>query len=87
MALDPNGGPLWINNQVDASIIINTAQKEFYKQPQYYSLLHFSKFVPRGSKRIDSSAAGLISGFFLSKVKYAAFLRPDGGVALVILNT
>lgn len=86
MALDPHGGPLWVKNPVDASIIVNSKKQEFYKQPQYYSLLHFSKFIPRGSKRIDSSA-GLVSALFEKKIKYAAFLRPDGGVATVILNT
>lgn len=86
MALDLKGGPLWVNNPVDASIIVNSEKQEFYKQPQYYSIMHFSKFVPRDSKRIDSYAE-ILATVFLKNVKFSAFQRPDGGVSVVILNT
>ena len=54
MALDMKGGPNWVNNFVDAPIIINPDQKEYYRQPSYYALAHFSKFLPPGSVRVDS---------------------------------
>ncbi|KAK3887921.1 hypothetical protein Pcinc_008004 [Petrolisthes cinctipes] len=52
LALDMKGGPNWIKNFVDAPIIINAPQGEFYKQPMYYTLAHFTKFLPEGSLRI-----------------------------------
>ncbi|CAG9834260.1 unnamed protein product [Diabrotica balteata] len=78
MALDTKGGPTYINNNVDSPIIINSAAGEFYKQPMYYSLGHFSKFVPRGSVRI-----GITQKLFISST---AFLRPDQGVVVVLQN-
>ncbi|KAH8024278.1 hypothetical protein HPB51_022397 [Rhipicephalus microplus] len=47
LALDTMGGPNWAHNYVDAPIIVNVTSKEFYQQPMYYALAHFSKFLPR----------------------------------------
>ncbi|XP_077483352.1 lysosomal acid glucosylceramidase-like [Amblyomma americanum] len=78
LALDTMGGPNWAHNYVDAPIIVNVTSKEFYLQPMYYALAHFSKFVPRGSKRIESEAT--------RRLDTVAFLRPDNAIVLVILN-
>ena len=53
-----NGGPNWAYNFVDAPIIVNEEQDEFYKNPMYYGLAHFSKFLPQGSVRIDQQLQG-----------------------------
>lgn len=45
IALDMTGGPNWIKNNVDAPIIVNATADEFYKQPIFYVLGHFSKYV------------------------------------------
>ncbi|XP_072018680.1 lysosomal acid glucosylceramidase-like [Amphiura filiformis] len=55
MALDLQGGPNWVQNFVDSPIIVDTEHDLFYKQPMYYHLGHFSKFVSAGSWRIDYS--------------------------------
>lgn len=78
LALDTMGGPNWAHNYVDAPIIVNVTSKEFYQQPMYYALAHFSKFLPRGSRRIQSEPA--------RKLDTIAFLRPDNAIVLVILN-
>ncbi|XP_037516810.1 lysosomal acid glucosylceramidase-like [Rhipicephalus sanguineus] len=78
LALDTMGGPNWAHNYVDAPIIVNVTSKEFYQQPMYYALAHFSKFLPRGSKKIESEPA--------RKLETIAFLRPDNAIVLVILN-
>ncbi|KAL7297825.1 hypothetical protein TKK_0008858 [Trichogramma kaykai] len=54
LALNEQGGPNWIENFVDAPIIVDESNDSFYKQPMFYVLTHFSKFVPRGSVRIES---------------------------------
>ncbi|XP_038217339.1 putative glucosylceramidase 3 [Zerene cesonia] len=54
MALNSTGGPNWNQNDVDSTIIVNATSGEFYKQPMFYVMGHFSKFVPRGSKRINT---------------------------------
>ncbi|KAJ8943384.1 hypothetical protein NQ314_009751 [Rhamnusium bicolor] len=43
MALDETGGPNFIDNMVDSPIIVNATQQEFYKQPMFYAIGHFSK--------------------------------------------
>ncbi|PAV80452.1 hypothetical protein WR25_22915 [Diploscapter pachys] len=58
LALDLSGGPNWAGNFVDSAIIIDKERQEFYKQPIYYVLAHFSKFFPRGSKIMATSIKG-----------------------------
>lgn len=79
MALNVQGGPTYINNFCDSPIIVNATGQEFLKQPMFYALGHFSKFVPKDSQKIYVSD--------VSDDLYATgFRRPDGGVVLVILN-
>ena len=44
LALDMQGGPNWAGNFVDAPIIVNEVEGEFYKQPMYYALGHISRY-------------------------------------------
>ena len=53
-----DGGPNWAYNYVDSPIIVNEARDEFYKNPMYYGLAHFSKFLPEESVRIHSEMTG-----------------------------
>jgi glucosylceramidase len=78
--LDEYGGPNWVSNTVDGSIIVNVTNDEFYKQPMFYALAHFSKFVLPGSKRIQMQTDDN------KGISSAAFLREDGNVAIVFLN-
>lgn len=55
VALDPTGGPESTEKMsLDASIIVNASLNEFYKQPIYYILGHFSKFILPGAYRIQA---------------------------------
>ncbi|KAK4807564.1 hypothetical protein QYF61_003353 [Mycteria americana] len=83
LALDLEGGPNWVKNYVDSPIIVDTSEGIFYKQPMFYHMGHFSKFIPEGSQRV-----GLIASKESKKtdLEYTAFLRPDGAVVVVVLN-
>lgn len=83
LALDVVGGPNWVKNFVDSPIIVNATGQEFYRQPTYYALAHFSKFLPRGSVRIDSRLAGEHRG----KLEFGAFKTPENGTVFIVLNT
>ncbi|CAD5225606.1 unnamed protein product [Bursaphelenchus okinawaensis] len=50
--LNEQGGPNWVGNFVDAPIIVDTYKGVFYKQPMYYIMGHFSKFIPPNSYRL-----------------------------------
>ncbi|XP_020712981.1 glucosylceramidase, partial [Ceratitis capitata] len=79
--LDEQGGPSYVNNTVDSPVIVNaTNRAEIYKQPSFYAMGHFSKFVPEGSVRIEAQLLSL-------SVETVAFKRPDGRIAVVLLNS
>lgn len=82
LALDKTGGPNWAKNNVDSSIIVDAKYDVFYKQPMYYHIGHFSKFIVPGSIRIGFKA----DKDDFSYVPAAAFLLPNGKKAAVILN-
>ncbi|XP_015601455.1 glucosylceramidase [Cephus cinctus] len=78
LALNEKGGPSWTTNFVDSSIIVNAENDEFYKQPTYYALAHFSKFIPRNSVRIDLPSS--------SDIKSVAFITPTNDTVIVLYN-
>ncbi|XP_067666262.1 lysosomal acid glucosylceramidase-like isoform X2 [Haliotis asinina] len=82
IALDTQGGPNWANNFVDSPVIVNATAKEFYKQPMFYALGHFSKFIVPGAKRISLYESGAVE-----TIETVAFLLPDDSVVLVIHNS
>ncbi|KAK6750033.1 hypothetical protein RB195_002184 [Necator americanus] len=82
ICLDMQGGPNWVGNYVDSPIIINAAKQEYYKQPMWYAMGHFSKFVPRDSSRIKSTFKNSVP----NGVKQVAFVTPDGYKVVVLVN-
>ena len=80
MALDPQGGPNWVNNFVDSPIIVNATSNEYYKQPMYYALGHFSRFIPPGSRplTIKQTPKDLLDVIILA--------TPDNATVAVVLN-
>ncbi|XP_068084145.1 lysosomal acid glucosylceramidase-like [Anabrus simplex] len=80
LALNLQGGPNWSGNVVDASVIVNATADEFYKQPMFYAIAHFSRFVPRGSRRIR-----LIT-LDNKGVENVAFVTPSGTIVTILLN-
>ncbi|CAL8109725.1 unnamed protein product [Orchesella dallaii] len=80
IALNMTGGPNWAHNEVDSPLIVDEYMDVFYKQPMFYALGHFSKFIPAGSIRIHHET-GSFAG-----LEILTCLRPDGQIAVVILN-
>ncbi|KAE9324941.1 putative glucosylceramidase 4 [Phytophthora rubi] len=86
LVLDTNGGPNWAKNYVDAPIIVDeTNGNEIYKQPMYYVMGHFSKFLTPGSVRLKFTAASG-SKSRLSDVDWTAFLTPEGQYVAILFN-
>jgi len=83
LALDPTGGPNWSKNFVDSPIIVNATADEFYKQPMYYALGHYSKYIPEDSVRIHLDVEQKAN---FERFSATAFLRPDGMRTVVIVN-
>lgn len=68
-------------NFVDAPLIVNASANEFYKQPMWHVMGHFSKFVPVDSYRIDANWDNGSNNTIA-----VGFLNPDGTRTAVILN-
>jgi glucosylceramidase len=84
--LDTSGGPNWAGNYVDSPILVDEANgAEFYKQPMYYVMGHFSKFLTPGSVRIAITAASG-STSKLADIDYTAFVTPEGYYVVVLFN-
>uniref|UniRef100_A0A0R3RWK4 Glucosylceramidase n=1 Tax=Elaeophora elaphi TaxID=1147741 RepID=A0A0R3RWK4_9BILA len=81
LCLDLKGGPNFAKNYVDAPIIVNATADEFYKQPMFYIMGHFSKFIPPGSARIELH-------FYVKPVAYegVALVTPTHQRVLILLN-
>ena len=66
---------------MDAPIIVNNTVDEFYKQPMFYAMGHFSKYIPEYSVRIDLQFIDNTNSLFAT-----AFLQPGGKRTIAILN-
>ncbi|CAG2115391.1 unnamed protein product, partial [Medioppia subpectinata] len=81
LALDLQGGPNWVGNFVDAPIIINKTSNEYYKQPFFYALGHFSKFLSPDSVRIGVKQYNSVEG-----LEVTGFRRADNSTVLIVYN-
>ncbi|PAV58517.1 hypothetical protein WR25_17110 [Diploscapter pachys] len=82
LALDTEGGPSWTKNIADAPIIVNASATEYYKQPMYHAIAHFSKFIQPNATRIAETWMSLDT----IGLDAVAFLNPDGTRTVVIHN-
>lgn len=96
MLLDQTGGPNHLGNNCDAPMFADNSKKELYLHPQYYYIGHFSKYIVPGSRRISSTVSGSTTYSGPNRgygtcggedgLEATAFQRPDGQLAVVVLN-
>lgn len=77
LALSTSGGPNWASNFVSAPIIVNETSHEYYKNPIFYAMGHFSKFLIPDSIRIHHEAKTNDK----ENIMVTSFIRPDNGVS------
>lgn len=82
MILDSKGGPAYLGETLDAFIFANENYTAFYKQPLYYVMAHFARFIPACSIRIDSMFVGPSK----SRVETVAYRRPDRRISVILYN-
>lgn len=83
IALDENNGPTvpeFGRSTCRGLVKINQNSREYEYTLDYYGIAHFSQFVPRGSRRIQSFYTGS------EAVYQIAFLTPDQKKVLIIFN-
>jgi glucosylceramidase len=81
MVLDMTGGPSWTPGRLSSPIIVNATAKEYQKEPIFYILGHFSKFLVPDSVRIELKMQSKID-----KLYATAFERPDKQIVLIVAN-
>jgi len=86
MVLDLKGGPNWISDPESDSMIttpiyVNKSANEYYKEPIFYSMAHFSKFLIPDSQRVGLNVKSKVDKFEIT-----AFMRPDNSTVLIALN-
>jgi glucosylceramidase len=77
--LDENGGPNHVGNFCFAPVHADTKTGELLYTNSYYYIGHFSKFIRPGARRIASAPSR-------SVLLSTAFINPDGGVSVVVMN-
>ena len=86
--LNMQGGPTWANNNVDAPILVDLNKGVFYKQPMYFYMGQFSKFIRPGSRQITLTDKAPLPFLKLETVAY--LVPPSQGVGqhivVVVLN-
>ncbi|XP_066971336.1 putative glucosylceramidase 3 isoform X3 [Macrobrachium rosenbergii] len=90
MALDMQGGPNWATNYVNSPIMIDKDEDVFYKQPMFYAMGHFSKFITAGDVRVSFNIAPATTAdeeVGYDNLELTAILKENGRVVVVIMNT
>ena len=80
LILDETGGPNHVGNYCDAPILCDTQNDAVHLNSSYYAIMHFSRHVDVGARRIASSLS-------LEGVNHVAFMNPNGDVSVVVQNT
>lgn len=81
LVVNSTGGPNNLNWNADAPCVLSANAKEFYKQPFFYGIGHFSKFIVPGSVRIETQF-----GSTKHTLKVVAFRRPDNLIVISLYN-
>merc|ERR1712137_317001 len=92
LLLDESGGHKYshVPTQAGGPVIANlsTTPATLIYNPAYYYLGHFSRFIPRGSRRVLSAGGGRQGGFaeLNGTLEHVAFITPRNQVAVVLMN-
>ena len=81
-ALDLEGGPVWVSDPYDSTIIIDPEHHQYQRQPHICAMAHFSKFLAPGSVRVDSAIVTQKN----NKAIVGAFRKPHNSTVVVVVN-
>ncbi len=78
--LDLQGGPNHVGNYCSAPILIDAGRDQWFAQPSYHYIGHFSRHIEPGSRRVFCATSS-------HAIQATAFRRPDGALVVVAMNT
>ena len=77
LLLDDQGGPNHVGNYCEAPLMLQG--DGFIRNPSYYAIGHFSRYLRPGAVRLESSV-------YDGRIEQVVFRNPDGSRAAVLLN-
>lgn len=86
MVLDHTGGPNYMGNMLDAAMIVNANFTEIYRQPTFYAMAQFSRFVTPGAQRITHELNCAGDGNCIEALKTVSFRRTDDKIVVILYN-
>ena len=78
LALDEHGKPNIGPFSCGGMVTIHSQTKEITRSGQHWAFAHFSRFIKRGARRVESAGG--------EGVEHAAFRNPDGSLVVVLAN-
>lgn len=82
LMLNLEGGPTYSGNIVDAPMIYDEKNAVLYKQPIFYGIAHFSRFLHKNCTRIWSNLSWL-SGIFVDAIAFSCSNEPKQQVIIL----
>lgn len=83
LMLNSTGGPKYDDGRgLDACILATEDFSGFIKEPLYYAMAHFSKYIIPGSRKIRTNISEAQSPF----IRSVAYLRPDRLISVILYN-
>ena len=79
MILEKNGGPNHKGNFCSSPLMLNSDSSNYIKNPQYYYIQHFSRFIKPKAKRIAYSK-------FTENLEITGFKNENESIVIVVLN-
>lgn len=79
LVLDENNGPHRGGCDTCRGVLTLNSDDTFVREPEYYVIGHFSKFVRPGAQRVHSTTHP-------GRLETVAFRNPDGSIVLVAIN-
>lgn len=85
MILNPLGGPSYSGNVVDAPMIYDEQNAVLYKQPIYYGIAHFSRFLYKNCTRVWSNLSWL-SGINVDAIAFSCSTHEPKQHVIILHN-
>jgi len=83
LMLNLKGGPNLAGNFVDSPIVANGSEA-FFKNPSFFHIAHFSKYITKGSKQVRLNIT--CGARHPEWCQAASFLTPEGKAVVVLTN-
>lgn len=87
LAVNLTGGPSWSSPALDAAVLVDIVAGFYVKNPMYYAIMHFSRFVQAGAHVFETRVGKSSDSLFAVGAELEGPTSSLRRLALVVLNT